>query len=131
VYSRKPLFCQDTPSSFLLHPYFFGSSNASKSAGRVSRRGAGRGMFSPILEQNHRSTDLKSAGAQEQERALLEQNHGATDVKSVGAGIPLSAGNRDTHPGMDEPGESGRSGNAGSGQDYRNGSGGQSQARRQ
>jgi len=44
-------------------------------------------------KDNHRSTDLKSAGAQEPERPLLEQNHGSTDVKSAGAGIPLPARN--------------------------------------
>jgi hypothetical protein len=42
-------------------------------------------------ENNHRSTGVKPAGAQEHERLLLEQNHGATDVKSEGAGIPLPA----------------------------------------
>jgi hypothetical protein len=48
------------------------------------------------LEQNHRSTDIKSAGAIMESVTALEQNHRSTDIKSAGAAF--ESGRRDARP---------------------------------
>jgi hypothetical protein len=53
------------------------------------------------LEQNHRSTDMKSAGAIMESVTALEQNHLSTDVKSAGAAF--ESGRRDARPTLSVP----------------------------
>jgi hypothetical protein len=52
------------------------------------------------LEQNHRSTDIKSAGAIMESVTTLEQNHRSTDMKSAGA---LESDRRDARPTLSIP----------------------------